>query len=61
MPNCALFLTTNGLIAEKDYPYTSGTTKIAGVCQQSGKPVKKLLTGSGYQWVVNDYTAASFK
>ena len=28
----ALFLTTNGAILEKDYPYTSGATRLTGKC-----------------------------
>ena len=43
MEVCAEFLSTNGAILEKDYPYTSGATGLTGTCKQAGKTTLKLL------------------
>lgn len=32
-----------------------------GACNKTGKTANQLLTGTGYQYVANDFTADSFK
>ena len=58
---CAQFLATNGCIFETDYPYKSGSTGVSGTCQVAEQPVQKILTGTGYEFVNNNYSSVSFK